>query len=282
MEYKKLSELCLEIRFDRRDHPSPKFMFISDVHYDNPKCDRALFHSHLDIALNGNYPVICFGDFFCLMQGKYDPRRSKKDVRPEHNYQDYLDRVFSDTAEKLLPYKDVLKVFSDGNHETAILKNCEVDPLNNFTSIMKYKYDTDIFRMGYHGFIKFVSHTDSTNIRSSLVYFHHGKYGGVVTKGVLGVGRHGLVVPDADVIVTGHTHDRWYVEQSRYKLKANGEVVVKPQHHLKCGTYKEEFLEPGGFAIEKVVAPKSMGGWLMEVDHNKSNADHLLHFLPIR
>jgi hypothetical protein len=276
MEIKKITELCTEVRIeDSAEKSKFNFMLISDVHYDNPKCDRKLIHSHLDYALDNNIPVFVFGDFLCLMQGKYDPRRSKKDIRAEHNKPDYLDAVFQDTAEKLSKYAPVLKIFGDGNHETAILKNCEVDPLNNVSRILNDKYGADIIRMGYHGFIRFMFQRNAASVRSSVLYFHHGKFGGAQTKGTLGVGRHGLIAPDADIIVTGHTHDRWYVEQARYRLKQNGEVVNRIQHHVKCGTYKEEYLEAGGFAIERIAQPKSMGGWLMNVQILSSHERNL-------
>lgn len=267
MEIKKITDTCLEVRIDYSSKSTSEFMFISDVHYDNPKCKRKLVHKHLDYALENNIPVFCFGDFFCLMQGKYDPRRSKGDIRPEHNSSNYLDTVFRDTAEKMSKYSKVLKMVSDGNHETAILKNCEVDPLDNFCHLMNVLHNGDVTHMGYHGFIRFKFHRNGAAIRTINLYFHHGKYGGAVTKGVTGVVRHSSAAPEADIIVTGHTHDKWMVEHPRYILKSNGKMVVRPQYHLKCGTFKEEFEKSGGWAVERIAMPKSMGGWIMNVSN---------------
>jgi len=213
--------------------------------------------------------VLCFGDFFCMMQGKYDPRRSKKDIRPEHNKANYLDAVFDDTAEQVEQYAHLFGVLADGNHETGILKNLEVNPLDNLVIRLKYKAKTNVERMGYHGFIRLRFERETGGkIRSYLLYFHHGKFGGIVTKGVLGVSRHGLVTPQADCIVTGHTHDRWAVPQVRYWLKRNGEVETREQMHVKTGTYKQEFTGSGGWAIERIVAPKSLGGYWMTIHVN--------------
>ena len=65
----------------------------TDVHWDNPHCDWDLLRSHLELAKERNAPVIDAGDFLCLMQGKYDKRSSKKDIRPEHMTGDYLDAI---------------------------------------------------------------------------------------------------------------------------------------------------------------------------------------------
>ncbi len=72
-----------------------KVLLISDLHWDNPKCDRELLKKHLDEALKGNHDILINGDLFCLMQGAYDPRKSKSDIRPEHNSANYFDAIIN-------------------------------------------------------------------------------------------------------------------------------------------------------------------------------------------
>ncbi|NBW22393.1 MAG: hypothetical protein EBR82_82030, partial [Caulobacteraceae bacterium] len=91
---------------------------ISDLHWDNPKCDRALLKKDLDEAVERNALIIVNGDFFCLMQGKGDPRRSKDDIRPEHNKGNYLQAVVEDAVDWFSPYKNNLALIGYGNHET--------------------------------------------------------------------------------------------------------------------------------------------------------------------
>jgi hypothetical protein len=55
-----------------------KLYLLSDIHWDNPHCDRVALKKHLTLAKEEGAKVAINGDFFCLMQGKYDPRRSKK------------------------------------------------------------------------------------------------------------------------------------------------------------------------------------------------------------
>lgn len=264
---KAVSNQLLEVRMKYKHGDKFKFLLLSDVHFDNPKCKRALFYRHLDEAKASGAGVFVFGDFFCLMQGKYDPRRSKKSVRPEHNKENYVDAVFSDSADKLAEWAKSFILFSDGNHETAILKNLEINPLDNLVDKLNYKHEGNAFHMPYQGFVRFVFEAENGGrVRNKTLYFHHGKFGGVVSKGSQGVGRHGLVVPDADIVVTGHTHDRWIMEQPRYRLKGNGEVKVEQQVHVKCGTYKEEFEDGGGWAVERIAMPKSIGGWWLNFE----------------
>jgi len=155
-------------------------------------------------------------------------------------------------------------MLSHGNHETAILKNNETDILQRSIDLINREEDTGIKRMGYAGFVRFkFRHQSGGKIRTKNLFFHHGKFGGVVTMGALGVKRFGAIVPDADFIVTGHTHDKWNMENQQFKLKANGVVEIKTQEHIKCGTYKREFKDLSGWAIEKIVLPKSFGGWFI-------------------
>ena len=55
----------------------------SDAHHDNVDCNRAMERAHLEKAVERNAPIIDAGDVFCAMQGKFDPRSSKEDCRPE-------------------------------------------------------------------------------------------------------------------------------------------------------------------------------------------------------
>ena len=55
----------------------------SDAHHDSPYCDRKLEKYHLEIAKERNALILDNGDTFDAMQGKFDPRRSYGDIRPE-------------------------------------------------------------------------------------------------------------------------------------------------------------------------------------------------------
>ena len=76
-----------------------KIAMLSDLHWDNPKCDRELLKKHLDYCKEENIPVMINGDFFCLMQGRGDNRRNKSDIRPEHNNAKYLDSIVTTAVE---------------------------------------------------------------------------------------------------------------------------------------------------------------------------------------
>lgn len=118
----------------------------SDVHWDNPKCDRAKFKKHLDLALERNAPVIDVGDFFCAMQGKYDKRSNKKDLRPEHATGNYLDSLVETAAKFLDPYKKILTVRAVGNHE-CVDPETEVLTRQGFIPIAQVRTEMEVAQL---------------------------------------------------------------------------------------------------------------------------------------
>ena len=94
-------------------------MLISDLHWDNPKCNRELLSKHLKEAVERNAYIIINGDFFCLMQGRADPRRAKNEIRPEHNQGNYLQAVVNDAVQWFKPYAKHIALIGYGNHEPA-------------------------------------------------------------------------------------------------------------------------------------------------------------------
>jgi hypothetical protein len=204
-----------------------------------------------------------FGDVLCLMQGKKDRRASKGDIRPEHLGGNYFDLVFSEAAEFFKPWQDIILMAGDGNHETAVSNNQEIDPLENVVRLMR-NTGSNIEHMGYQGWIRFsFTQDNNSKTRRCMLFFHHGAWGGIITKGTMGGGRYASIAPDADVLVNGHNHERSVVAHSCYRVDQNGRAWVEQRWHVQCGTYKQEFGGTGGWAVERIVMPKSLGGiWL--------------------
>jgi hypothetical protein len=251
-----------------------KFLLLSDIHLDNPKCDRKLLAKHLDECRAQNGHVLMFGDVLCLMQGKKDRRASKGDIRPEHLGGNYFDLVFSEAAEFFKPWQDIILMAGDGNHETAVSNNQEIDPLENVVRLMRNN-GSNIEHMGYQGWIRFsFTQDNNSKTRRCMLFFHHGAWGGIVTKGVMAGGRYAAVAPDADVLVSGHNHERSVVAHSCYRVDQNGRAWVEQRWHVQCGTYKQEFGGTGGWAVERIVMPKSLGGiWLTLRPRNRGGVE---------
>jgi hypothetical protein len=199
--------------------------------------------------------VFVFGDLFCLMNGRYDPRRSLDKVRPEHKTDTYLDTVIDDAVRWWYPHRELVELVTPGNHETAVLKTTGTDPAARFCTGIGCALGT------YQGWVRLMFE-DGAHRQSLTLRYHHGHGGGgVVTKGTLWAQRRAAWWPDADIVVTGHIHEQWSFPITRERLTAAGVVVQDTQLHLQLPTYKSDANAGSGFAVEKGFAPRPLGAW---------------------
>ncbi len=235
-------------------------LLLSDIHIDNPMCDRAQLIDRLDEAKEREAGIMIFGDLFCAMQGKYDPRGSKSSLRPEHNVANYFDALVETTYDVLKPYKENILFISPGNHETSILKRQETDLIQRLAQLLGCAAGS------YTGWILIkVRRYDDNHSQVVPLHYHHGYGGGgPVTKDVIQTSRKAVYLPDAQIVVSGHTHDRWVVPISRERInKQTGTRKIDEQWHVKLGTFKDEYSVGNGWAVERGMPPKARGGvWL--------------------
>lgn len=240
------------------------FLLQSDEHFDNPKCDLDLLRRHHDEAVQRDAGILKFGDTFCAMQGKYDKRASKDDLREEHRHGNYLDRLVSTAADFYEPYADRIIQFGDGNHETAIYSRHETDLLERLCATLTDRSGSPVRHTGYTGWVWF-KFKRGNNRRSRRLWYTHGYGGGgPVTKDAIQFHRQNVYVDNADIIASGHTHDAWTIEQTRIRLSDSGRVERRTVHGVKLGTYKDDYGDgQHGWAIGKGHPPKPMGAqWL--------------------
>ena len=252
----KLSAQVLETVSKVKGGSTVRTLFLSDLHLDNPHCSRELLTKHLNEAKARKAKVFVFGDLFCAMQGKYDPRGSKANIRPEHNVPNYLDALVDSAYEYLKPWKELIMFISPGNHETSILKRHETNLTERLCQLLKCHTGS------YAGWVLMKFEETEGHGYTIPVAYHHGYGGGgPVTKDVIQASRKAVYLPDAKIMVSGHTHDRWIfpIYRERINLK-NGQIKQEEQLHLKLGTYKDEYTGGEGWAVERGMPPKAMGG----------------------
>lgn len=237
----------------------------SDRHHDSKSADRDLEITHLEMAKERNAFVVDVGDIFDAMQGKFDPRRSYGDLRPEYKIDNYLDEIVVDAAKFYAPYVDRFLVIGRGNHESAILKNNSVDLISNLVHRLNSDHSGKIQAGGYGGWVNFsFCIHDTQRVTKRLKYFHGAGGGGPVTRGVIQTNRQAVYLPDADIIVNGHTHDSWYMPIQRERISDMGTVYQDIQHHVRTTSYKDEYKNgAGGWHVETWKPPKPIGAaWL--------------------
>lgn len=239
-------------------------LLLADLHWDNPKCNRTLLKRHMDQAKKVNAPIISVGDLFCAMQGKYDKRSSKDDLRPEHQNVQYLDSLVDTAIEWFDPYKKHLCVLGQGNHETSILNHHETNLLDRLAAGLR-KNGGITQAGGYSGWLKLNFLRAGKSKNSCKIWYHHGfGGGGPVTQGKIDFNRYGMYV-DADVFVAGHVHYKESFPYKRVRLSNKNVPRSETMWMLRCSTYKDEFKKgEGGFHVEKGRGPRPLGGYWLE------------------
>jgi hypothetical protein len=243
-----------------------EYLLAADVHWDNPHCVRRMLERHLKEAEQKQAGIFLFGDTFCAMQGAYDPRKSKNDIRPEHNVPHYFDPLVDTAGEYFAPYAHLIKMVSYGNHETAIIKRQETDLVKRLVDKLNHEYKGQVALGAYNGDIRFQFQPTSTQRLTKKLYYTHGSGGGgEVTKGVIKSARRGVYVSDSDIVIGGHIHEAWSLEIIKRRHKAGKGIELFTQHHIQTATYKEEY-ETGahGWHNMQERPPKPLGSWWMK------------------
>ena len=244
------------------------FLLSGDRHHDNPHADHDLELKHLNEARERKAGIIDVGDLHCAMEGKFDPRRNKAGIREEHALAaDYLDSLVRHASDFYAPYSENFVVIGRGNHESAILKNCETDITERTCERMSQQSGHKVHAGGYGGWIKFNIEINNERYSMSLKYFHGSGGAALMSFDTLKVRRNAATMPDADVIVQGHVHKQWFMPLSRERLvcdKHGSRIVSDIQYHVRTGTYKDEFGDGhSGWHIEQGRGPEVQGAvWM--------------------
>jgi len=281
---KRHSKNVHEIYIDGND---AKIAMLSDIHWDNPKCDRELLKKHLDYCKENSIPVMINGDMFCLMQGRGDNRRNKSDIRPEHNNSRYLDSIVETAVDWWSPYADILTVIGYGNHETGIIKFQETDILQRFVDLLNLKCNSQVHTGGYGGWLVVKVGKGNHLCTIKIKYYHGSGGGGLVTKGALNLTRALEKYSGMDVFAMGHIHENSARTDVLDSLEHNAHhgyhVQHKPIHMTITGTYKEEYGEGDkGWHVERGAPIKPIGGRILTIKverSRKNNEDRMIKYI---
>ena len=237
-----------------------------DEHWDNPHSDQDLIKKHMQQAVDQGVPIIKGGDQLCLMQGRYDPRRARNDIRPEHDAPNYIDKIVEGYAEFCEFAAPNIAFMGRGNHELSILRHLETDVIERVGERLRAA-GSSVVTGGIGGWLLVKIHITKTQFVTVPVYYTHGTGGGgPVTKGVIQTNRRAVYLPDAQVIISGHIHEEWIVTLARERLTSRGRVYLDEQVHLCSGTYKQEY-DPVKSSWHNQMGrpPKPIGGTWLEM-----------------
>lgn len=276
---KGVSPNVVRVKIDCNKQKEHWFLLRSDAHHDNPHCDWDLEKKHLDEALEKGAGILDCGDLFCAMQGKYDPRSSKSCVRPEHQTGDYLDALVRTAADFYQPYAKNWVMFGLGNHETAITKRHETNLSERLATTLRDRTGALCPVTGYSSWVKFQFVQNSRVMTSRTLWAMHGYGGGgPVTVDNIQAQRQNAYVEGADLMWSGHTHDRWAREFVKVGITQEGEVFQRNLWYIKSASYKNEFGSgQGGWHVETGKPPKPLGAWWLKLTYYREMVKRVSH-----
>lgn len=241
------------------------YLLTSDQHWDNPDSNHELQIKHQEEAVERGAGIMSCADFFCAMQGKYDKRASKSKVRKEHQRDDYLDSLIETAVPFFKPYAKYWHVIGMGNHEQAIMDRHETNLIERFCGAMNHATGSRIKSGGFGGWIVFDFRTKQGKNDIVTLHYDHGYGGGgPVTDDMIQHQRRAVYLPDADIVISGHTHGSFIRELARVRFDARtGHIRHDIQTHIKIPSYKDEYKDGyGGWATaSKGMPPKPIGAW---------------------
>lgn len=267
---KGVSPNVVKVFLDCKKKKEHWFLLSGDRHHDNPHCNHELEKKHLDEALDREAGIIDVGDLFCAMQGKYDKRSNKLDIRPEHQTGEYLDSLVNTAADFYEPYAKNIVALGYGNHETSILSRHETNLTERLAQALRTKTGALCPVTGYTGWVRFCLE-DGSGHRSSRTLWHMHGYGGggPVTQDTIQAQRQNAYVDGADIMLSGHVHQRWCQENMKIHLDSSGEVKQRSSWYVKTATYKEEYGSGvGGWHVGTGKPPKPLGAWWLKLTYD--------------
>lgn len=260
---------------------------VSDVHFDSRKCDRKLFKKHLDQALERDAWILINGDFLDVMGAKKDPRSIPSHIRPEYmkDGRPYFDLVIEDAVKFLTPYVKNIKILGYGNHETNIVKRQEFDPMKYLHDYLNRVEGADIQLSAYNGATICKFQRTKQGCRYIKKIFHHHGFGGNAqrSKGILSADLLVAQNPWADIITSGHDHQKWSLPYTIRTLNVLNDTWERRRIDIvRSGSYKMKS-DDFGWEVEKNFMEPTLGGfwikfrWEWIRSKNTHNLVHEIH-----
>lgn len=261
---RELNKQVTEVRWNLKKLDGREYwaLLMSDEHWDNKECNRVLLKKHHEEAVRRGAPIFKFGDTFCAMQGKWDKRADSELLRPEHQGNEYLDKLVETAAKWYKPYADNIALITPGNHETSILQRHQTD----LTKRLAVELDSSLG--DFWGYIVFHFQYQNRAFIINLNYHHGYGGGGEVTRGLIDNSRtRGQYL--ADIYYSGHIHRRNMDENVVTSINQKGSITQLRQIFLRGSSYKNDTL---GWHARTGKAARPMGGWWLKFSPRKDDS----------
>lgn len=243
----------------------------SDAHFDSVYCDRENLFRDMDSAKDIGAKIILNGDTFDAMQGRFDPRRDMEVIRPEYRASNYYDLIVEDALAQFEPYAKNILLISPGNHELAVLKNANTFLSDRFVSGLN-RMGGNVIHGGYGGFLRVILRRDGKASVTVIKYFHGSGGEAPVTRGAIQTSRQAVFLPDAEIVLNGHSHHQYWIPIVRERLSSKGVHYFDTQHHVRTPGYCMSYGDgQAGWDVTRGGVPKPVGGCFITIKYSSEN-----------
>jgi hypothetical protein len=169
--------------------------------------------------------------------------------------------VVSDATDYLVEYRKQLSIIADGNHELSVLKNANTNLADRLVSNLRAA-GSPVVHGGYGGWVNVLlkQSQDSAKRSIKIKYFHGSGGEAPVTRGVIQTNRQAVYLPDADIVVNGHSHNSYIVPIARERLTLQGRQFFDVVYYLRTPGYKQGYADgTGGWEVSRGGVPKPIG-----------------------
>lgn len=274
------------IHYDVKNGWEQWFFLTSDNHFDSVFCNREKMQADFEEAKKRKARIFIIGDWFDAMQGRFDQRRAPSELRTEYLVEDYYDKVVADSAEWLAPYARNIDLIADGNHELAVLKYANTNLPGNLVHDLNVQHKTRIHHGGYGGWVRIMinlSGGENTGPRTSvkMKYFHGSGGEAPVTRGAIQTNRQAVYLPDADIVVNGHSHNNYIIPITRERLSNKGQQYFDNQYHIRIPGYKQGYGDgTTGWEVTRGGVPKPIGSVFVRLKYLCVGNNRTIHVYP--
>ena len=244
-----------------------RILLVFDAHFDSKACRLDLLRSHLGQAAEEGAPIIFGGDTFDAQGGHWHPGRSLDGVKDEFRGPDYLDRLVNGFVDLAGPVARNVAFMGRGNHEEMIARNNNTDLIERSAERLR-QLGSQVATGGIGGWILCRIRVTATTRLLVPVFYHHGTAsGGLASK----VTRRAATLPEAAVVITGHTSDEYIITVCRDRIVARtGRVYQDEQVHVSSPGYAQTYNpEESSWHSRQERTPSPVGGTWLELTVSK-------------
>jgi len=162
---------------------------------------------------------------------------------------------------------------------SAILKRHESNLSERLASALRDRTGALVPVTGYTGWVKF-QFVVNNRVQTARTLWHMHGYGGggPVTADNIQAQRQNAYIEGADIMLSGHVHERWAREFMKVGVTQDGEVFQRSAWYVKSGTYKCEYGDgSGGWHIETGKPPKPLGAWWLKMTYYREKVKGVQH-----